>query len=125
MCSVGWIDVIIVVDANVADPENPDDDKDTFTISVVTKADVPKFGPPTPDGPIFKRTPDLRTFILKKCELIFFFFFFSGSCLHVCVCVFAVINGEAASLISPTFATKMTRTRMATLRNLIDSHKGS
>jgi len=44
------LDVICVIDANVADPESPDDQNDTFTCSVVTKEGVPNFGPKVLSG---------------------------------------------------------------------------
>jgi hypothetical protein len=58
--------VVILVDADVEDPEHPNDEKDRFMVSVCSKEGVPKFGPPTPEGYVFKRNQDLRAFILKK-----------------------------------------------------------
>ena len=58
--------MVVVVDGDVEDPENPNDERDRFMVSVCSKESVPKFGPPVPEGFVFKRNQDLRSFVLKK-----------------------------------------------------------
>jgi len=92
--------IIAVVDSQVADINNPDDENDTLALSFCYKQGVPQFGPAIPEGFVFKRNTQFRDVLLRK-----------------------LINGETAALISPTFKTKIKKTRVATYKNLLDTHK--
>jgi len=68
-----------------------------YRISVVCKKDVPPFGPAFPANGIFEKTPLLRDFLLTL-----------------------LINGERAAMFAPDFSNKLSRTREALLREILD-----
>ncbi|XP_077595933.1 rap1 GTPase-activating protein 2-like isoform X2 [Stigmatopora nigra] len=46
--------------------EDPARDRPGYKVSVTAREDVPAFGPPLPDPPIFKKGPEFREFLLTK-----------------------------------------------------------
>lgn len=78
-------------------PINPCTDNTTYKVSVTAREDVPPFGPPLPNPPIFKKGPELRDYLLTK-----------------------LINAETACYKSDKFAKLEERTRAALLDNLHD-----
>ncbi|XP_077447642.1 rap1 GTPase-activating protein 2-like isoform X3 [Stigmatopora argus] len=46
--------------------EDPGSDRPGYKVSVTAREDVPAFGPPLPDPPIFKKGPEFREFLLTK-----------------------------------------------------------
>ncbi|KAI4878770.1 hypothetical protein NFI96_028768, partial [Prochilodus magdalenae] len=46
--------------------ENPCTDNTTYKVSVTARDDVPQFGPPLPNPPVFKKGPEFREFLLTK-----------------------------------------------------------
>ncbi|XP_056612292.1 rap1 GTPase-activating protein 2a isoform X1 [Triplophysa dalaica] len=77
--------------------ENPCTDHTTYKVSITAREDVPQFGPPLPNPPVFKKGPELREFLLTK-----------------------LINAENACCKSDKFAKLEERTRAALLDNLHD-----
>uniref|UniRef100_A0A3B5KW31 Rap-GAP domain-containing protein n=1 Tax=Xiphophorus couchianus TaxID=32473 RepID=A0A3B5KW31_9TELE len=78
--------------------ENPCTDHTTYKVSVTAREDVPPFGPPLPNPPVFKKQgPEFREFLLTK-----------------------LINAENACYKSDKFAKLEGRTRAALLDNLHD-----
>ncbi|XP_065137014.1 rap1 GTPase-activating protein 2a isoform X8 [Paramisgurnus dabryanus] len=77
--------------------ENPCTDHTTYRVSVTAREDVPPFGPPLPNPPVFKKGPEFREFLLTK-----------------------LINAENACCKSDKFAKLEERTRAALLDNLHD-----
>ncbi|XP_072557883.1 rap1 GTPase-activating protein 2-like isoform X3 [Paramormyrops kingsleyae] len=77
--------------------ENPDTELTTYKVSVTAREDVPTFGPPLPNPPIFKKGPEFREFLLTK-----------------------LINAELACYKSDRFAKLEGRTRAALLDHLIE-----
>ncbi|XP_027900805.1 rap1 GTPase-activating protein 2a isoform X2 [Xiphophorus couchianus] len=77
--------------------ENPCTDHTTYKVSVTAREDVPPFGPPLPNPPVFKKGPEFREFLLTK-----------------------LINAENACYKSDKFAKLEGRTRAALLDNLHD-----
>ncbi|XP_026090302.1 rap1 GTPase-activating protein 2-like isoform X2 [Carassius auratus] len=75
--------------------ENPGTDDTTYKVSVTAREDVPQFGPPLPNPPIFKKGPEFREFLLTK-----------------------LINAELACYRSSRFAKLEERTRTELLDNL-------
>ncbi|XP_051533728.1 rap1 GTPase-activating protein 2-like isoform X4 [Myxocyprinus asiaticus] len=75
--------------------ENPGTDYTTYKVSVTAREDVPQFGPPLPNPPIFKKGPEFREFLLTK-----------------------LINAELACYRSSRFAKLEERTRTELLDNL-------
>ncbi|XP_067280882.1 rap1 GTPase-activating protein 2b isoform X6 [Pseudorasbora parva] len=75
--------------------ENPGTDDPTYKVSVTAREDVPQFGPPLPNPPIFKKGPEFREFLLTK-----------------------LINAELACYRSNRFAKLEERTRTELLDNL-------
>ncbi|XP_051732604.1 rap1 GTPase-activating protein 2b isoform X5 [Ctenopharyngodon idella] len=75
--------------------ENPGTDDTTYKVSVTAREDVPQFGPPLPNPPIFKKGPEFREFLLTK-----------------------LINAELACYRSNRFAKLEERTRTELLDNL-------
>ncbi|XP_056586241.1 rap1 GTPase-activating protein 2b isoform X2 [Triplophysa dalaica] len=75
--------------------ENPGTDDTTYKVSVTAREDVPQFGPPLPNPPVFKKGPEFREFLLTK-----------------------LINAELACYRSIRFAKLEERTRMELLDNL-------
>uniref|UniRef100_A0AAR2LGA8 Rap-GAP domain-containing protein n=1 Tax=Pygocentrus nattereri TaxID=42514 RepID=A0AAR2LGA8_PYGNA len=75
--------------------ENPCTDSTTYKVSVTARDDVPQFGPPLPNPPVFKKGPEFREFLLTK-----------------------LINAELACYRSDRFAKLEERTRTALLDNL-------
>lgn len=96
-----------------------------YRLKIFSEESVPLFGPPLPSPPVFTDHQEFRDFLLVKCEkgdectfwneckgLVFivpelFFFWY-----------FAVINGEKATLETPTFAQKRQRTLDMLIRSL-------
>nr|XP_015223194.1 PREDICTED: rap1 GTPase-activating protein 2 isoform X5 [Lepisosteus oculatus] len=81
----------------VVQVENPCTDHTTYKVSVTAREDVPSFGPPLPNPPVFKKGPEFREFLLTK-----------------------LINAENACYKSDKFAKLEGRTRAALLDNLHD-----
>ncbi|OCT94254.1 rap1 GTPase-activating protein 2 isoform X1 [Xenopus laevis] len=81
----------------VVQVENPDTDITTYKISVTAREDVPSFGPPLPNPPVFQKNSEFREFLLTK-----------------------LINAEHACCKSDKFAKLEDRTRAALLDNLHD-----
>ncbi|XP_040279421.1 rap1 GTPase-activating protein 2 isoform X5 [Bufo bufo] len=81
----------------VVQVENPETDCTTYKVSVTAREDVPSFGPPLPNPPVFQKTAEFREFLLTK-----------------------LINGEHACCKSDKFAKLEDRTRAALLDNLHD-----
>uniref|UniRef100_A0A8C7ZX53 RAP1 GTPase activating protein 2a n=1 Tax=Oryzias sinensis TaxID=183150 RepID=A0A8C7ZX53_9TELE len=77
--------------------ENPCTEHTTYKVSVTAREDVPSFGPPLPNPPVFKKGPEFRDFLLTK-----------------------LINAENACYKSDKFAKLEGRTRAALLDNLHD-----
>ncbi|XP_031427861.1 rap1 GTPase-activating protein 2b isoform X2 [Clupea harengus] len=77
--------------------ENPCTDDTTYKVSATAREDVPSFGPPLPNPPVFKKGPEFREFLLTK-----------------------LINAENACYKSERFARLEERTRAALLDNLHD-----
>ncbi|XP_062867263.1 rap1 GTPase-activating protein 2b [Trichomycterus rosablanca] len=75
--------------------ENPGTDDTTYKVSVTARDDVPQFGPPLPNPPVFKKGAEFREFLLTK-----------------------LINAELACYRSERFAKLEERTRAALLDNL-------
>ncbi|XP_065143288.1 rap1 GTPase-activating protein 2b isoform X3 [Paramisgurnus dabryanus] len=75
--------------------ENPGTDDTTYKVSVTAREDVPPFGPPLPNPPVFKKGPEFREFLLTK-----------------------LINAELACYRSNRFAKLEERTRTELLDNL-------
>uniref|UniRef100_A0A4W4EHA7 RAP1 GTPase activating protein 2b n=1 Tax=Electrophorus electricus TaxID=8005 RepID=A0A4W4EHA7_ELEEL len=75
--------------------ENPGTDHTTYKVSITARNDVPKFGPPLPNPPVFRKGPEFREFLLTK-----------------------LINAELACYRSERFAKLEERTRAALLDNL-------
>ncbi|XP_072518663.1 rap1 GTPase-activating protein 2b isoform X2 [Salminus brasiliensis] len=75
--------------------ENPGTENTTYKVSVTARDDVPQFGPPLPNPPVFKKGPEFREFLLTK-----------------------LINAELACYRSDRFAKLEERTRAALLDNL-------
>ncbi|XP_073790313.1 rap1 GTPase-activating protein 2b isoform X4 [Danio rerio] len=75
--------------------ENSGTDEATYKVSVTAREDVPQFGPPLPNPPIFKKGPEFREFLLTK-----------------------LINAELACYRSNRFAKLEERTRTELLDNL-------
>ncbi|XP_049322475.1 rap1 GTPase-activating protein 2b isoform X1 [Astyanax mexicanus] len=75
--------------------ENPCTENTTYKVSVTARDDVPQFGPPLPNPPVFKKGPEFRDFLLTK-----------------------LINAELACYRSDRFAKLEERTRAALLDNL-------
>uniref|UniRef100_A0A3P9I983 RAP1 GTPase activating protein 2a n=1 Tax=Oryzias latipes TaxID=8090 RepID=A0A3P9I983_ORYLA len=46
--------------------ENPCTEQTTYKVSVTAREDVPSFGPPLPNPPVFKKGPEFRDFLLTK-----------------------------------------------------------
>uniref|UniRef100_A0A3B3IMF2 RAP1 GTPase activating protein 2a n=1 Tax=Oryzias latipes TaxID=8090 RepID=A0A3B3IMF2_ORYLA len=46
--------------------ENPCTEHTTYKVSVTAREDVPSFGPPLPNPPVFKKGPEFRDFLLTK-----------------------------------------------------------
>ncbi|MFT7818370.1 rap1 GTPase-activating protein 2-like isoform X6 [Arapaima gigas] len=81
--------------------ENPGTEHTTYKVSVTAREDVPPFGPPLPNPPVFKKGPEFREFLLTK-----------------------LINAEVACYKADRFAKLEGRTRAALLDNLHDElHK--
>lgn len=93
-----------------------------YRLKIFSEESVPLFGPPLPSPPVFTDHQEFRDFLLVKCEekddqscdgivsrvlegLSFFWYF-------------AVINGEKATLETPTFAQKRQRTLDMLIRSL-------
>ncbi|KAJ7408374.1 Rap1 GTPase-activating protein 2 [Willisornis vidua] len=74
---------------------------DTQQVSVTAREDVPSFGPPLPNPPVFQKSPEFREFLLTK-----------------------LINAENACCKSDKFAKLEDRTRAALLDNLHDELHG-
>ncbi|KAG5284775.1 hypothetical protein AALO_G00030330 [Alosa alosa] len=77
--------------------DNPCTDDTTYKVSVTAREDVPCFGPPLPNPPVFKKGPEFREFLLTK-----------------------LINAENACYKAERFAKLEERTRAALLDNLHD-----
>ncbi|XP_060791152.1 rap1 GTPase-activating protein 2b isoform X3 [Neoarius graeffei] len=75
--------------------ENPGTDDTTYKVSVTARDDVPQFGPPLPNPPVFRKGPEFREFLLTK-----------------------LINAELACYRSDRFAKLEERTRTALLDSL-------
>lgn len=75
--------------------ENPGTEDTTYKVSVTAREDVPPFGPPLPNPPVFKKGPEFREFLLTK-----------------------LINAELACYRSNRFAKLEERTRTELLDNL-------
>ncbi|XP_027012692.2 rap1 GTPase-activating protein 2b isoform X2 [Tachysurus fulvidraco] len=75
--------------------ENPGTDDTTYKVSVTARDDVPHFGPPLPNPPVFRKGPEFREFLLSK-----------------------LINAELACYHSDRFAKLEERTRTALLNSL-------
>ncbi|XP_053334276.1 rap1 GTPase-activating protein 2b isoform X1 [Clarias gariepinus] len=75
--------------------ENPGTDDTTYKVSVTARDDVPHFGPPIPNPPVFRKGPEFRDFLLTK-----------------------LINAELACYRSDRFAKLEERTRTALLDSL-------
>ncbi|KAF5890199.1 rap1 GTPase-activating protein 2-like isoform X1, partial [Clarias magur] len=75
--------------------ENPGTDDTTYKVSVTARDDVPHFGPPLPNPPVFRKGPEFRDFLLTK-----------------------LINAELACYRSDRFAKLEERTRTALLDSL-------
>ncbi|XP_076836191.1 rap1 GTPase-activating protein 2b isoform X3 [Brachyhypopomus gauderio] len=83
--------------------ENPGTDHTTYKVSVTARNDVPQFGPPLPNPPVFKKGPEFREFLLTK-----------------------MINAELACYRSERFSKLEERTRAALLDHLHNElHKQS
>ncbi|POI31696.1 hypothetical protein CIB84_004553, partial [Bambusicola thoracicus] len=85
----------------VVQVENPDADTTSYKVSVTAREDVPSFGPPLPNPPVFQKSPEFREFLLTK-----------------------LINAENACCKSDKFAKLEDRTRAALLDNLHDELHG-
>ncbi|XP_030041816.1 rap1 GTPase-activating protein 2 isoform X2 [Microcaecilia unicolor] len=81
----------------VVQVENPETDNITYKVSVTAREDVPPFGPPLPNPPIFQKDQEFREFLLTK-----------------------LINAENSCCKSDKFAKLEDRTRAALLDNLHD-----
>uniref|UniRef100_A0A8C5LZ27 RAP1 GTPase activating protein 2 n=1 Tax=Leptobrachium leishanense TaxID=445787 RepID=A0A8C5LZ27_9ANUR len=81
----------------VVQVENPGTDNTTYKVSVTAREDVPSFGPPLPNPPVFQNNSEFREFLLTK-----------------------LINAEHACCKSDKFAKLEDRTRAALLDNLHD-----
>ncbi|XP_073472815.1 rap1 GTPase-activating protein 2 isoform X4 [Aquarana catesbeiana] len=81
----------------VVQVENPETDYTTYKVSVTAREDVPSFGPPIPNPPVFQKNAEFREFLLTK-----------------------LINAEHACCKSDKFAKLEDRTRAALLDNLHD-----
>ncbi|KAM3934994.1 rap1 GTPase-activating protein 2 isoform 1-T1 [Leptodactylus fuscus] len=81
----------------VVQVENPETDCTTYKVSVTAREDVPSFGPPLPNPPVFQKNAEFREFLLTK-----------------------LINAEHACCKSDKFAKLEDRTRAALLDNLHD-----
>ncbi|KAL4647562.1 rap1 GTPase-activating protein 2 isoform X4 [Arapaima gigas] len=82
----------------VVQVENPGTEHTTYkVVSVTAREDVPSFGPPLPNPPVFKKGPEFWEFLLTK-----------------------LINAETACYKSDKFAKLEGRTRAALLDNLHD-----
>ncbi|XP_056414419.1 rap1 GTPase-activating protein 2 isoform X3 [Hyla sarda] len=81
----------------VVQVENPETDLTTYKVSVTAREDVPSFGPPLPNPPVFQKNAEFREFLLTK-----------------------LINAEYACCKSDKFARLEDRTRAALLDNLHD-----
>ncbi|KAM4726599.1 rap1 GTPase-activating protein 2-like isoform 1-T1 [Anableps anableps] len=77
--------------------EEPCSDSTSYQVSVTAREDVPPFGPPLPNPPVFRKGPEFRQFLLTK-----------------------LINAELASYKSERFARLEERTRSALLDSLLD-----
>ncbi|XP_063812079.1 rap1 GTPase-activating protein 2 isoform X3 [Pseudophryne corroboree] len=81
----------------VVQVENPETDYTTYKVSVTAREDVPSFGPPLPNPPVFQKNAEFCEFLLTK-----------------------LINAEHACCKSDKFAKLEDRTRAALLDNLHD-----
>ncbi|KAG9485915.1 hypothetical protein GDO78_008806, partial [Eleutherodactylus coqui] len=81
----------------VVQVENPETDCTAYKVSVTAREDVPSFGPPLPNPPVFQKNAEFREFLLTK-----------------------LINAEHACCKSDKFAKLEDRTRAALLDNLHD-----
>ncbi|KAL0993740.1 hypothetical protein UPYG_G00113020 [Umbra pygmaea] len=81
----------------VVQVESPCTENTTYKVSVTAREDVPLFGPPLPNPPVFKKSPEFREYLLTK-----------------------LINGEKACYKSDRFARLEERTRGALLDGLLD-----
>nr|XP_033778586.1 rap1 GTPase-activating protein 2 isoform X2 [Geotrypetes seraphini] len=81
----------------VVQVENPETDNTTYKVSVTAREDVPPFGPPLPNPPVFQKNQEFREFLLTK-----------------------LINAEHSCCKSDKFAKLEDRTRAALLDNLHD-----
>nr|XP_014346604.1 PREDICTED: rap1 GTPase-activating protein 2 [Latimeria chalumnae] len=85
----------------VVQVESHNADSTTYKVSVTAREDVPSFGPPLPNPPVFRKGPEFREFLLAK-----------------------LINAENACYKSDRFAKLEDRTRAALLDNLHDELHG-
>ncbi|KAL1916679.1 uncharacterized protein VTP21DRAFT_5383 [Calcarisporiella thermophila] len=67
-----------------------------YRVEIVARKDVPSFGPPLPDPPVFYDKKELKSFLLAK-----------------------MINGEIAAYHSPKFAVPHARARLAILEDIV------
>uniref|UniRef100_UPI00358E1862 GTPase-activating Rap/Ran-GAP domain-like protein 3 n=1 Tax=Myxine glutinosa TaxID=7769 RepID=UPI00358E1862 len=74
-------------------------DNDSYRLRIFSEESVPLFGPPLPTPPIFTDHAEFRDFLLVK-----------------------LINGEKATLETPTFAQKRQRTLDMLLRSMYQDH---
>ncbi|XP_077168361.1 rap1 GTPase-activating protein 2 isoform X4 [Paroedura picta] len=81
----------------VVQVENSETDNPSYKVAVTAREDVPSFGPPLPNPPLFQKNSEFREFLLTK-----------------------LINAENACCKSDKFAKLEDRTRAALLENLRD-----
>nr|XP_046266551.1 rap1 GTPase-activating protein 2-like isoform X4 [Scatophagus argus] len=77
--------------------EEPCSDRTSYKVSITAREDVPPFGPPLPNPPVFQKGPEFKEFLLTK-----------------------LINAELACYKSDRFARLEERTRSALLDSLHD-----
>ncbi|GBM21784.1 Rap1 GTPase-activating protein 1 [Araneus ventricosus] len=93
MIASHFLHTFVVVQA--IDPLTPNT---RYKVSVTFREDVPFFGPPLPNPPVLKKSPEFRTFLLSK-----------------------LVNAEIASLKAKKFASLERRTRDSLLQALHDT----
>lgn len=101
--------VFILIKSEMVQNEN-DISVPGYRVTVTSSVDVPKFGPPLPNPPVFTDFSTLQKFLLAKRKCIF------TSFKHI----YLVINAENAALKSPKFSKPNDRARHAIYDSIIE-----